>query len=203
MSTLDVAAKAALAERVRAAGGELLDCPISGGPALVAPRIATTFASGDQSTVDSVRPVLDALAGPWVYAGAFGAGAHLKYISSLLLAVHTVAAAEAITLAERSGLDLDLVQSTLDNSIAGSAILRQRGPMMRSRAWSPAPGPIDTLHPILVQVEAYAAELGVDAGVFAHAKSVFDRAVASGWGELDIASVHDMIDSPVVAGGGS
>ena len=81
----------------------------------------------------------------------------MKYIANLLLAVHTVAAAEAMALARRSGLDLELVQKTLDNSIASSAIWKQRGPVMAERAWSPAPGPVRTLHPILEQIEDYAA----------------------------------------------
>ena len=96
-------------------------------------------------------------------------------------------------LARRSGLDLDLVQRTLDTSIGASAIWTQRGPMMRRRAWSPAPGPINTLRPILDQIEDQAAKVGVATPVFASAKSVFDKAVADGWGELDIASVHDQV----------
>jgi putative dehydrogenase len=195
MSTVDVNAKDRVRARVVEAGGDLLDAPISGSPGMVAPRLATTFVSGEQASVEAVRVVLDALSGPWVYAGAFGAGAHLKYISSLLVAVHTVAAAEAIVLARRSGLDLELVQRTLDNSIAGSAILKQRGPVMRARAWTPAPGPVDTLHPILAQVEEYAASLGLSTSVFAAAKTVFDKAVADGWGERDIAAVHDLVET--------
>ena len=48
MSTIDVDRKARLRDKVRAKGGDLLDCPISGSPGMVAPRLATTFASGDQ-----------------------------------------------------------------------------------------------------------------------------------------------------------
>jgi L-threonate 2-dehydrogenase len=193
MSTIDVDRKARLADQVRAAGGDLLDCPISGSPGMVAPRLATTFASGDQVSVSAVSAVLDAVSGPWVYTGAFGTGARMKYIANLLLAVHTVAAAEAMALARRSGLDLELVQKTLDNSIASSAIWKQRGPMMAERTWSPAPGPIHTLHPILEQIEDHAAQAGLSAPVFAAAKGVFDKAVADGWGDLDIACVHDQI----------
>jgi len=162
---------------------------------MVAPRLATTFASGPADSVQRVRPVLEALSGPVVYAGDFGAGAHLKYISCLLMAIHTAAAAEAIVLARRSGLDLDLVQQTLDNSIAGSALLKQRGPVMRSRTWTPAPGPVSMLHPILEQVSAYADSLGLSTSVFAAAKAIFDHAVADGCGELDIAAVHDTVDA--------
>jgi putative dehydrogenase len=193
MSTIDIGHKRRIADAVRARGGDLLDCPISGSPGMVSPRLATTFASGDPASVDTVRPVLDAISGPWVYTGAFGTGARMKYISMMLLAVHTVAAAEAMALARRCGLDLELVQRTLDNSIAASAIWQQRGPLMRQRAWSPAPGPIDTLHSILEQVEGCAAGADLRTPVFAAAKAVFDQAVADGWGELDIASVHDQI----------
>jgi len=178
---------------VQARGGDLLDCPISGSPEMVAPRLATTFASGEQDSVDRVTAVLDAISGPWVYTGPFGTGAQLKYIANLLLAVHTVAAAEAIALARLSGLDLELVQRTLDTSIASSAIWTQRGPLMAERQWSPAPGPVRTLHPILEQIEDQLAGAGQPAPVFAAAKEVFDQALADGWGDLDIACVHDQI----------
>jgi putative dehydrogenase len=193
MSTIDVDHKGRIRDAVQGRGGDLLDCPISGSPGMVGPRLATTFASGDPASVDAVRPVLDAISGPWVYTGAFGTGARMKYIASMLLAVHTVAAAEAMVLARRSGLDLELVQRTLDDSIADAAIWKQRGPLMRRRAWSPAPGPVDTLHAILEQVQDAAAAAGLAVPVFASAKTVFDKAVADGWGELDIASVHDQI----------
>src|SRR6266545_1220618 len=193
MSTIDVDHKGRIRDAVQGKGGDLLDCPISGSPGMVAPRLATTFASGEPASIETVRPVLDAISGPWVYTGAFGTGARMKYIANMLVAVHTVAAAEAMVLARRSGLDLELVQRTLDNSIAASAILKQRGPVMRERAWSPAPGPIDTLRPILEQIEDHATKVGMPTPVFTSAKTVFDKAVADGWGHLDIACVHDQI----------
>jgi 3-hydroxyisobutyrate dehydrogenase len=192
MSTVDVIRKTKIREAVRAAGGDLLDAPISGSPPMVEPRLATTFASGDRASVEKVRPVLDAVSGPWVYAGEFGNGASLKYVSMMLMAIHTAAAAEALAFAARAGLDLELVQRTLDNSIAASALLKQRGPLMRQRKYVPAPGPIETLEQILDQVADVNLATGADAPVFAAAKSVFDRAVALGWAERDISSVYDL-----------
>jgi L-threonate 2-dehydrogenase len=193
MSTIDVTRKLALRDAVRDAGGDLLDCPVSGSPGMVAPRLATTFVSGATDSVDAVRPVLDAISGPWVYTGEFGTGASMKYVANLLLGIHTVAAAEAIVLARRLGLDLPLVQQTLDSSIASSAIWRQRGPVMRAREWEPAPGPIGTLHPILEQIAGAAEAAGAPTPLFAVAKSVFDQAMADGWADLDIAAVHDQL----------
>ena len=193
MSTLDVAAKGAVRDRVKAAGGDLLDCPIGGTPAMVQPRAATTFVSGDEASVEAVRGVLDAISGPWVYTGAFGTPARLKYVANLLVAVHTVATAEAMLLARRSGLDLELVQRALDNSISSSTIWQRRGPLVRERRWTPAPGPIATLHHILEQIEDQARTIDTELPLFAVAKRLYDEALADGWGELDIAAVYDVL----------
>jgi 3-hydroxyisobutyrate dehydrogenase len=197
MSTVDVEHKSRVRDAVQAAGGDMLDAPISGTPAMVAPRLATTFASGDAQAVDRVRHVLDAISGPWVYTGPFGTGARMKYVANLLVAVHTVATAEAMALARSFGLDLDLVQQTLNGSIASSTIWERRGPLMHDRRWYPAPGPITTLHSILEQIEDAAAGR-VTLPTFEAAKAMFDAALADGWGELDIAAVHDRLtgDTP-------
>ena len=196
MSTVDVTEKAAVRDRVQEAGGDLLDAPISGSPSMVAPRMATTFASGRTESVERVADVLAAISGPWVPAGAFGQGVHFKYIANHLLAVHTVAAAEAMAMARRSGLDLDVVQRTIDESIGGSMVWRRFGPRMRKREWLPAPGPIETLHAILEQIAAHGRRLDVRTPTFDAAKQEFDAAVADGWGRLDIISVHDRLCDP-------
>jgi 3-hydroxyisobutyrate dehydrogenase len=196
MSTIEVAVKSKLRDAVVDAGGDLLDCPISGSPGMVAPRLATTFVSGDQDSVDRVRSVLDAISGRWVHTGDFGTATRLKYVANLLVAVHTVAAAEAMAVAESCGLDLALVQSTLDDGIASSTIWKQRGPVMRRREWEPAPGPIDTLAQILDQIEVAAATAGVATPVFAAAKTLFDQARELDRGQLDIASVLDQVAPP-------
>lgn len=193
MSTIPVPRKLGVRDAVRDAGGDLLDCPISGAPPMVAPRLATTFASGDQGSVDKVRPVLDAISGPWVYTGQFGTGASLKYVANMLLATHMAATAEAMLLAKGLGLDLELVQGALDNSIASSTIWRQRGPMVRATQWSPAPGPIGTLGPILEQIAAAASGAAVRSPVFDSAKALFDQAITDGMSELDIASVYEVL----------
>jgi hypothetical protein len=62
---------------------------------------------------------------------------------------------------------------------------------MRSRQFSPAPGPIGTLHPILERIADVADP--AKAPVFTCAKTVFDKAMADGWANLDIAAVYDQL----------
>jgi len=193
MSTIPVERKVRARDVIRAAGGDLLDCPISGSPPMVEARRATTFVSGARESAQAVEPVLDAISGPWVYTGDFGTGASFKYVANMLMATHMAAAAEAMVLARRLGLDLELVQSTLDNSIGASAIWKQRGPVMRARQWTPAPGPIGTLHDILGQIDEAARGAALNTPVFGATKALFDQAMARGWANLDIAAVHDLL----------
>jgi 3-hydroxyisobutyrate dehydrogenase len=195
MSTLVPAEKEPLRQLLAEHGGDMLDCPISGSPPMVQPRQATTFVSGLEDTVEQVRPVLDAISGPWVYTGPFGTGARMKYVANLLMAVHTVVTAEALLFAEAIGLDQQLVQTTLNGTIASSTIWERRGPMMRDRRWLPAPGPIATLHPILGQIEQIAAEYQTDTSMFHLAKAAFDQAVADGWADRDIAAVYALLET--------
>lgn len=106
---------------------------------MVRTRLNSVSVSGDEQSYERVKPVLEAITGPYIYTGAFGTGASLKYIANMFVASHMVAAAEAFALAKRSGLDLDLTFETISNSIAGSAILCQRGPMILKGQYSPAP----------------------------------------------------------------
>jgi len=196
MSTIDARRKAHLRDAMRAAGGDMLDCPILGSPATVANRQAVMYVSGDPAGIEAVRAVLDAISGRWVYAGAFGAGTSLKYVAELLVAVHTVAVAEALVLGARLGLDADVVQNALDDSVAGSASWKQLGPRMRSRKWLPAQAPIAVLQAVLDQIADASRNADVDTPVFAAARSVFAKAVADGWGEMDIAAICDQVAAP-------
>jgi L-threonate 2-dehydrogenase len=110
-------------------------------------------------------------------------------------------------LAKGLGLDLELVQGALDNSIASSTIWRQRGPVVRAARWSPAPGPIGTLRPILDQIAGAAESAAVRSPVFDSAKALFDQAHADGMADLDIAAVYEVLadgaaGEPAEAGSG-
>ncbi len=61
------------------------------------------FASGDQQAVDYCVPVFEAFARSHHYLGEFGAGSKMKFVANLLVAVHNVAAAEALMLARAAG----------------------------------------------------------------------------------------------------
>jgi len=161
MSTVPVDVKRECRDALIERGAELLDAPISGMPSMVAARAATVFASGEEEAFRRARPVLEGITPRVHLLGVFGAGSTTKFVAHLLLALHNLAAAEGLGLARRAGIPLEPLLDVLSGTIAHSAVLAARGPMMVSGRFRPAPGPVDTLFEGLEQVEEFAR--GLDA----------------------------------------
>ena len=92
------------------------------------------FASGPGAAVDSCEHVLQVIGRDIRRVGEFGAGSRLKFLSNLLVIIHTTAAAEMLALAERAGLDPEVVLEIVAAGAGQSRMLDLRGPQMARRA---------------------------------------------------------------------
>jgi putative dehydrogenase len=193
LSTLSIEGKTACADQLAERGVPMLDCPISGMPAMVAARTAALFCSGDKDAYDRALPVLEGFAGSVEYLGGFGMGTKTKFVSYCLLAIHTMAAAESMVLAKKAGLDLDALYRVINNSIAGSTVYARRAPMMISGTYTPAPGPVDTLHEGLEQVREFASSIQCPLPLTELAYDYYTRAQRAGRGQEDIAVMFSVL----------
>ena len=121
LSTAPVAVKADLRERLAAQGGDLLDAPISGTPAMAEAKMSVIYASGDRAAFERVAGPVTVLSPGVAYVGELGSGTRMKYVANLLALVHVGAAAEAMAFAASLGLDLDAVAELLGRSPAASS----------------------------------------------------------------------------------
>jgi len=96
------------------------------------------YASGDEMALVRQLDVLAAISRTQYNVGEFGNGSKLKLIANHLVAIHTAAAAEALLLAERSGVDADLALQALSDGAGSSAMLRLRGPMIVAKDFAAA-----------------------------------------------------------------
>jgi 3-hydroxyisobutyrate dehydrogenase-like beta-hydroxyacid dehydrogenase len=129
-STLPVAAKAEAARALGRVGAVVLDCPLSGTASQMRARDVAVYASGDASAIARSHDVLAAFSRVQHEVGVFGNGMRMKLIANHLVAVHHTAAAEALLLARRSGLDPALALRALSDGAGSSRMLEIRGPMM-------------------------------------------------------------------------
>ncbi|AYO82175.1 NAD(P)-dependent oxidoreductase [Methylobacterium brachiatum] len=131
MATCPPGAVEAIAERVRATGRRFVDAPVSGGVVGAKAAKLTIMAAAPAATLAAIRPVLDALGDRIFHVGERpGQGATVKAVNQLLCGVHIAAAAEAMALAGRVGVDCAVVLEILSGSSAASWMLRDRGPRM-------------------------------------------------------------------------
>ena len=131
MSTCPPAAVEALAARVEATGRRLIDAPVSGGTAGALAASLTIMAAAPADCIAAARPILDAMGGKVVHVGTRpGQGAVVKSVNQLLCGVHIAAAAEALALAAKVGVDAAVMLDIVSGSAASSWMLRDRGPRM-------------------------------------------------------------------------
>ncbi|MDU0338688.1 NAD(P)-dependent oxidoreductase [Bosea rubneri] len=134
MATCPPAAVAALAARVEAAGHALVDAPVSGGVVGAEAASLTIMAAARRRVFDAVKPVLDAMGSKVVFMGEEpGQGATAKAVNQLLCGAHLVIAAEALSLAEKLGVDTAAMLDIVSGSAASSWMLRDRGARMLER----------------------------------------------------------------------
>ncbi|EDZ98031.1 3-hydroxyisobutyrate dehydrogenase [Burkholderia sp. H160] len=127
-----------LGKRVEAAGLQMLDAPVSGGAARAASGEMTMMTSGPAAAYAACEDVLAAIAGKVYRLGvAHGAGSKVKIINQLLAGVHIAAAAEAMALGLREGVDPDALYDVITHSAGNSWMFENRVPHILAGDYSP------------------------------------------------------------------
>jgi 2-hydroxy-3-oxopropionate reductase len=137
MSTIDPAMSRRVARELSAKGVGVLDAPVSGGEKGAIEATLSIMIGGDQATFDRMLPILQALGKNITRVGEAGAGQITKACNQLVVAVTIEAVAEALALAEASGVDPALVRSALLGGFAQSKILEVHGERMLNKAFTP------------------------------------------------------------------
>jgi len=191
-STLPIAAKARARRRLAAAGIVLLDCPVSGTGVQARTRGLVVYASGERGAYRRIRPVLDAIARSHRLVGPFGDGSRMKLVANLLVAVHNVAAAEALVLAERAGLDGRLVVDAIGDGAASSRMFEVRAPLMIRRRFSPPAMKLQVWEKDMAIIAEFARRAGAPTPLFSATAPLY-AAAARAWPTCDTAAVYDVL----------
>ena len=116
----------------------MLDAPVSGGAARAASGEMTMMTSGPAEAYALAEDVLAAIAGKVYRLGAaHGAGSRVKIINQLLAGVHIAAAAEAMALGLREGVDPDALYDVITHSAGNSWMFENRVPHILKGDYTP------------------------------------------------------------------
>ena len=117
---------AALAEK----GVETLDAPVSGGEPKAIDGTLSFMVGGKQEIFDQCKDILSAMGASVVRCGEVGAGNTTKLANQIIVACNIQALAEALTLAQKAGVDPSAVFAAIKGGLAGSTVMNAKAPMM-------------------------------------------------------------------------
>jgi 3-hydroxyisobutyrate dehydrogenase len=109
-----------LAGHVAGRGLRYLDCPVTGLPANAAEGSLTLLVGADAPVLEDARGLLGAFSNRILHFGTVGTGTAYKLIINLMGAVQIASAAEGMALAQRAGLDLNVVAEAISSGQAAS-----------------------------------------------------------------------------------
>lgn len=192
-STMPLDLKMEVEAALTAAGMVALDCPVSGTGAQAREGDLVVFASGPREAFDACLDLLGALSKAQKYLGPFGAGTRMKFIANHLVHCHTVAAAEALVLAEKAGIAPAAALDALAGSAGDSTMLRVRGPLMAERRYTQRSAQVKTYMKDMEIIARFALGLRCPVPLFAAGLQLFAAALAQGRDEEEPAAVHAVL----------
>jgi len=180
------------AQRLAARGIGWVDAPVSGGPEGAASGSLAIIAGGTKENVARVRPILEVLGANVVHVGAAGMGHIVKVVNQLVVGLTIEAVAEALTLAEKSGLDPSIVQQALKGGFADSKILQLHGTRMINRSYDPGAKASIQLKDLKLG-KKLADEAALKLPHLESTIKFFETLVAQGDEDLDHSAIHKLL----------
>jgi len=192
MSPIDPGPTRSLASSFAERGVQMVDAPVSGGERGALEATLSIMVGGTDAAFARARPILEVLGTNVVHVGPSGAGQVCKACNQLVVGVTIQAVAEALNLAECSGVDAARVREALLGGFAGSRILEVHGRRMLDRAFEP--GFRVRLHAKDARiVESAAAEAGAEVPAFELVAARLRALEAAGGGESDHSALFALL----------
>ena len=198
LSTLTLADKLSFESILNRAGHIALDCPLSGTGAQAKNRDLVVYASGDSNAIAQCESLFADFAKQSADLGKYGNGSRMKFVANHLVAIHNVATAEAMILAERAGLDPKMVVDMIGPGAGGSRMFQMRAPMMVEGVYEPDTMKVSTWKKDMMIIAEFADEVGCATPLFALTQPVYAQALAMGLGNQDTAAVFEVLKRTIV-----
>jgi 2-hydroxy-3-oxopropionate reductase len=184
-----------LAARVSARGGAMLDAPVSGGEIGAKSATLSIMVGGDAAALERARPLLELVGAKdrIVHVGASGAGQLCKVCNQMVLGGTLAAVSEALTLAQRAGVDGHKVRRALLGGFAQSRVLEVHGERILQGNFVPGFRAGMYLKDMRIAQETALAH-GAPAPVSAVVASLVSALVAQGHGSDDYSALVKVLE---------
>jgi 3-hydroxyisobutyrate dehydrogenase len=188
MSTISPSDTRRIGARLAEHGVRMLDAPVTGSSPRAQAATLTIMAGGEPQDLQRAKPLLEAMGELIVHVGELGKGEMLKLINNSLGAANAAAVAEALLLADATGVDLDALVSVTQSGSGASAQMELKSGPMRAHDYTTLFKTEHLLKDVrLCLEEAQAA--GVPFPSAAHARDLLAATMGRGYGAEDYAAI--------------
>jgi 2-hydroxy-3-oxopropionate reductase len=137
MSSISPIGTKEFAQKIKALGCRYLDAPVSGGQVGAEKAILSIMVGGDADLFEQIKPYFEKMGKNIVLIGDNGAGQTCKVCNQIAVALHILAASEALLLASKAGVDPAKVRSALMGGLAASRVMEVIGEKQIKRTFAP------------------------------------------------------------------
>jgi 2-hydroxy-3-oxopropionate reductase len=137
MSSISPLVSQKMAAACKVKGVAFLDAPVSGGEPKAVDGTLAIMVGGDADTFSKVEPILKLMGSSVVLTGGVGAGNVTKLANQIIVACNIAGMSEALVLADRCGVDSEVVFNAIKGGLAGSTVLNAKAPMVIARNFKP------------------------------------------------------------------
>ena len=194
-STLSLEDKKAFAKILTDAGHIALDCPLSGTGSQAQIKDLVIYASGDDAAIKRLDAVFLGFGRKVQNLGAFGNGTKMKLVANLLVAIHNVAASEAMVLGMKAGLDPKQIVDVISSGAGTSRVFELRAPMMAANNYLPATMRSRTWKKDMTVIGDFASDLDCPTPLFSLTGALYDAALAMGRDAEDVGAVCTVLEA--------
>jgi 3-hydroxyisobutyrate dehydrogenase-like beta-hydroxyacid dehydrogenase len=177
--------------RVEAAGGSMIDAPVSGATAAAESASLLIMVGAGDDLYRRVEPVLDAVGNP-IHVGPVGSAAVLKLAVNSVLYGLNQAIAEAVALAEKSGVAPDIALDVMAKGAAGAPMLTYRREQYLHPDEAPISFTVDLARKDLTLALEHARRTGAPTDQLERTTELMEALVERGFGSQDMAYVMEV-----------
>lgn len=199
MSTIAPSAVRQIAQRLAERQIGFVDAPVTGSRPRAEDGTLTIMAGGTAEDFERARPLFEAMGKLIVHAGPTGHGSMVKLLNNAIAAINAAAIAEALSVGEAYGVDLERLVQVMGAGSAGSVMLDLKARPMLDRAYEP----LFKLAHMLKDVRHCLDEaraLGQEFDLAAAAQALYAAAAESGHADDDFAAVAEAVRARNVSG---
>jgi 3-hydroxyisobutyrate dehydrogenase-like beta-hydroxyacid dehydrogenase len=188
LSTNAPATARRLAEGARARGLDMLEAPVSGGVARATDGTIVIMVGGEAKTFEQQLPLLKSFSGEVIHVGDVGFGSVAKLINNMLAFCNSAAAAEALMMGKRAGIDMKKLDAVIRNASGDSTGYRNMATKAMAGNFN-ATFALDLAHKDLRLAMELADDVGVPGLIAPQVLNLMRMARGMGLGGMDSTAI--------------